>query len=278
LFCLVFGVAKLRRISEGRFWPTYVAFLGLYWMTAPLAWLYAIPVERLLPAYTATLMNLIFLGTVSLWRVLLITRVVSVVFHCRYAAAFPVVMLFADVVVLFLLYTTPLPIIDIMGGIRLTESEDLILGIAVWVGIAAVVSFLVWLVGTITVASRRGAAWRLDPAVIHRDRTISLSLWGLAAFVLLCWLLILPRIQQEQRLRMRVERNLRAGNISEAVSEMARHPQSDFPPHWNPPPLIGYGETAPHPELVLQEVTAQNAPGWIRQLFEEKVENSGRAK
>ena len=60
-------------------------------MTAPLAWIYAIPVERFLGAYEATQANLWMLGIVSVWRIVLMIRVVSVLFGARpRAAAVPV--------------------------------------------------------------------------------------------------------------------------------------------------------------------------------------------
>src|SRR5205823_5833984 len=36
---------KARQILPN-IWSCYLSFLGLYWMTAPLAWLYGIPYER----------------------------------------------------------------------------------------------------------------------------------------------------------------------------------------------------------------------------------------
>ena len=99
----------------------YRSFLGLYWMTAPLAWLYALPVERFLDAPDAVRVNLWLLGIVSVWRVALMTRVVSVIYGRSLLAAFFVVMLFADSVAMFVFWLTPLPIVSIMGGIRLTS-------------------------------------------------------------------------------------------------------------------------------------------------------------
>src|SRR5688572_21713035 len=41
------GAAKAGTVAPG-FWTAYRVFLGLFWMTAPLALLYAIPYERFL--------------------------------------------------------------------------------------------------------------------------------------------------------------------------------------------------------------------------------------
>lgn len=126
LFSLLAATCRLGRSFTGSFWTGYRHFLGLYWMTAPLAWLYAIPIERVFSPARAVQFNLILLAIVSLWRVLLMTRVVSVVFKCHIVNALVLVMLFADAVALSIIYLTPTPIFSMMGGIRLTESEQVI--------------------------------------------------------------------------------------------------------------------------------------------------------
>src|SRR4051812_46517892 len=49
-------------------WYKYRCFLGLFWMTAPLAWLYAIPFERFLDPVSAMQANVYVLGLVATWR------------------------------------------------------------------------------------------------------------------------------------------------------------------------------------------------------------------
>jgi hypothetical protein len=79
LFGLVWLVERGWRRGEQSFGQAYRSFLGLYWMTAPLAWLYAVPVERFLSPADAVRANLWLLGIVALWRVVLMVRVVSYV-------------------------------------------------------------------------------------------------------------------------------------------------------------------------------------------------------
>src|SRR5688572_9882644 len=81
LYLLLRVVGWFRGAGWKPFFAGYWSFLGLYWMTAPLALLYAIPVERFFDAADATRANLVLLGIVSLWRVLLITRVASVLWQ-----------------------------------------------------------------------------------------------------------------------------------------------------------------------------------------------------
>src|ERR1700724_2138456 len=78
---------KARRLLPGII-PSYLTFLGLYWMTAPLAWLYGIPYERFLNEVNAAQANLWTLELVSVWRVLLISRVVAVLTPSSLFSAF----------------------------------------------------------------------------------------------------------------------------------------------------------------------------------------------
>jgi hypothetical protein len=70
LFTLFYGVALLKGAPGPSFFVAYRSFLGLFWMAAPLAWLYAIPYERFLSAWYATGANLWTLSmcNVTNWR------------------------------------------------------------------------------------------------------------------------------------------------------------------------------------------------------------------
>src|ERR1700730_9671732 len=78
LFGLTYGVAQRKGANGPPFYSAYRMFLGLFWMTAPLAWLYAIPYERFFTSWGATVANLSTLACVALWRVALMVRVISV--------------------------------------------------------------------------------------------------------------------------------------------------------------------------------------------------------
>lgn len=254
----------------------YRSFLSLYWMTAPLAWLYAIPVERFLSPGGATSANLWLLGVVALWRVVLMIRVASVMFNEPMRAAVGPVMLFADSVALAILLFTPLPVISIMGGVRLTESELMIRETANTIAVVGILSFPLWLL--LTVLRRRFKP--VNPAFYSSDasRSVSAATWGVAALSLLVWIPILPVTQREQQLRRQVEVDLQAGRIESALQTMSAHSRDDFPPHWDPPPRIGYGESHPPLEDVLKALSETDASPWVRAMFQEKWESTrGRA-
>jgi hypothetical protein len=257
------------------FLSRYAAFLGLYWMTAPLAWLYAVPVERFLDAPDAVRVNLSVLGIVSAWRVALMTRAVSVIYARSGVAAFFVVMLFADTVALAVFWLTPLPILRVMGGIRLTESEQVIQATGFMVRILGAATWLIWLVGALVVMARsrgRQPEQPYNPSALATSRhPVSRGLWVLAAASLLIWAPILPLTQGEQINRRHVETELRKGRIAGAIQFMSQRAREDFPPHWDPPPRAGYGETRPLLVDVLLHLDQPGAALWVKELFRHKL-------
>ena len=97
----------------------------------------------------------------------LMVRVLNVVMGYRWYAALFVVVLFGDAVAQIILLFTPLPIFNIMGGVRLTDSERLIQNVACGITFWGVLTLPVWFVGAVTVwvrsswfgSSRRCLQW-----------------------------------------------------------------------------------------------------------------------
>ncbi len=253
-------------------WVAYRMFLGLFWLTAPLAWLYAIPYERFLTAAQATQANLgtlALVALVALWRVALMVRVVSVLMGYRVPAALFLVMTLADLEALFALRFVPVPIIDVMGGIRLTESERVTQSAAMIVLQAGVCSLPVWLIGAGWACAVSKPAWQVDPALRSKSSQVSRLMWALACGSLVLWALVLPFTQPEQILRHRVERQFAEGRVAAALAEMSAHSPDDFPPHWDPPPKPSYGLA---PVLEVLEVSAEEPPApWVRSVYFAKL-------
>jgi hypothetical protein len=277
LFSLVYGVARRRGIGEQPFLPAYRSFLALYWMTAPLAWLYAIPVERMLAPGDAMQANLWLLGTVAVWRVALMTRVVSVLYGASTWAALWPVMLFADSVALVALFLTPLPVFNVMGGVRLSEREQVIVTVVFFFSITSVATWLLWFLGTMrTLEGPR--TWQYALAEARPVGKVSRPLWILGGCTIAVWLPILPRTQPEQRLRHAVEMDFSERRIADAVSKMSAHRLADFPPHWDPPPHVAYAEEDQLPLLDVLEVAIDpGVPAWIQDIYADKLENQMRA-
>ncbi len=274
LFCLVDVVAWCRNSKRARFLSRYRSLLGLYWMTAPLAWLYAIPVERFLPPADATVANLWFLGIVSLWRVLLITRVFFVLYSQRDAAPSPasfffVVMLFADSLAVFLVSYIDLPILVVMGGVRLTDTESVLAGAKLLVTLFGVLTWPIWLIGTLGVACGK-TQWAWTEADISSHHPMSALVKCLAAASVLVWIAVLPWTQPEQQLRGSVERDLRSSHYRKALTTMSAHRRNEFPPHWDPP-HIGYPRERPRILKIVAALSSEDVK-WVRELFIDKLD------
>lgn len=251
----------------------YLDFLGLYWLTAPLALVYAIPVERLMSAADATRANLWLLGLVALWRVMLMTRVVSVLYGIGFFTALFVVMLFADTVAVILLAMTDLPIVAIMGGIRLSESESALYSTVMLLRVLTVISWPVWLIGAGVAVFRQQPKLEYQPAAHPPYPRVAGHVWAVAVGLVAMWALVLPQTQPEQQLRRQVERDLQGGRIREGLVAMSAHEPGDFPPHWDPPPRVAYRQTTPDITEVMEQLDKLAAKPWVRAVYVEKFDN-----
>jgi uncharacterized protein (TIGR03067 family) len=276
LFLLTYTVAQKKGALGPRFFTAYRMFLGLFWLTAPLAWLYAIPYERFLTPYGATLANLLTLASVALWRVALMVRVVSVLMGFSAWSAMFLVMALADAEALLALKFAPIPILELMGGIQLSQAESLRLKAAFLVGITAGLALVPWIIGAVVTAIHSKPSWQ-GPHAVERSRWLG-SARVLAWCSLAFWLLLLPHTQPEQILRSRVERNLAQGRLTEALADMSTHAQEDFPRYWDPPPRPRYGEDSPPILDVLEAIVDHWPAPWVRELYQEKITDyiSGR--
>lgn len=271
LWWLVACIAPSRSLPEFPLWKTYRAFLGLYWMTAPLAWLYAIPYERWLSPADALRMNLWTLGAVALIRVVLMCRAVHVLTGMTIASSIAAVMLFADSIMLGLLFLTPLPVIEFMGGVRHTESESLLLETAFIVGGLGIVSFPVWSIGYIVALTKRGRTAETPLCLDTPGVPASSGMWLLGFVSLLIWIPILPITQPEQQRRWIVERDLNSGRIADALAFLSRHQPDDFPPSWEPPPYIAYRDVKPPLIDVLEQIIQRPPADWVHRVYADKL-------
>jgi len=271
LYVLVWFGARCRDTFPASFFGGFPSFLSLYWMTAPLAWLYAIPYEMFLSPAEATAANLWTLGIVSVWRVVIMIRVVSVRYGADPWAALFLVMLFADSVALYALAVVPLPVFSIMGGIRLTPSERLIHDITCSIQVLGSLTWPLWLLLTAISLKRTNLYWLPRDWRHPENPPAARSLWLLATFSLVIWVPILPFTQPAQQLRYRAEQLLRDDKLTEAIEFMSQHDRSDFPPHWDPPPRTGYGETRPDISDVLDALLQPEVSPWVREVYADKA-------
>ena len=184
------------------FWKNYRAFLGLFWLTAPLAWLYAIPVERFLDPVAAVEANYLLLAIVATWRVLLMIRVAQVFTGRNVVSAILLVLGFGNAALMAALSFSPWPVIEIMSGARHDEIHkthvEIVQGtfcLAVLAVPALFVLALFYLPFGVT-AKRRRTRKALYPGLTKTaDTPAKRSLWVLAVVSVLVWLPLLPITQ-----------------------------------------------------------------------------------
>lgn len=269
LYVLLYFRVWVADLDLPRFGAGYRSFLSLYWMTAPLAWLYAIPYERFLSAPDSVRANLWTLGIVAAWRVALMIRVAVVLMGYRLLEAITLVLLFADVVAQTILCMTPLPIFSIMGGIRLTESDRIIRGVACFVQCWGCLALPVLGIMSLFVLATAKPKWSASPRTDASTRS-NRRIWVLAIASVAVWAMVLPFTQPEQRLRRKTESALQNGRIDEGIGLMLAHDEKDYPAHWDPPPRVGYPYQNP-PLLDVAEKLADAPPSWVRQKYADKL-------
>jgi len=277
LFSLAYGLGRWKGSLGHPFFSAYRSFLGLFWMTAPLAWLYAIPYERFLTPVGAMRANLGTLGLVSLWRVALMVRVLTVVLNYQVVAAVCVVMAFADGLALTLLTFLPFPLIDVMGGIRLSESDAVLRSTATSVCMLGSCSLPFWLVGVVMAALASKPSWQVAPHASGTEASRpSTGLRILAWSSVAIWGVLLPFTQPEQQLRYRVEHDFEEGRIDTALAEMSAHRRSDFPPHWSPPPryvstVLGNNMTTFL--QICEAIDKERTAPWVQAIYLNKLQD-----
>lgn len=255
------------RHKVGSACPSYRAFLSVYWMTAPLAWLYGIPVERLGSEELAVKLNTLFLSIVAFWRVMLIIRAIVVQYGARIGDAIPVVMLFADCVMLTLLAFVPIPILSFMGGIKSSPSETFIALTTVFAELLGYISLLIWTLGTLA-AFAQDTPWEQKDLTSLPPTKMTRRVWVLAILAIAGWCSLLPITQPEQQLRRQVETQFRSGKLQDAIAIMSRHQPQDFPPYWDPPPRVTY--TLQHNTFTVADIVElmiDQPTNWVRQIY-----------
>ncbi len=85
-------------------------------------------------------------------------------------------------------------------------------------------------IGMLLVLISKQNRWRF--ATIPARFAVPRWFWVIPAAALAIWIPLLPKPQREQQLRYVVEQDLRRGNIEAALTTLAAHYRSEFPPHW----------------------------------------------
>jgi hypothetical protein len=225
---LVRGFAR-RHFPEGiqKQWPT---FMALFWMTAPVAWLYAIPVERFLDPYRAAEANIGLLAIVSLWRVLLMSRVLSVLFEIHFCRALGWVLVAASFEVIVVIFlgaffggSLSRSILAGMSGMRNAPEENLLSSVlgAVWEWSWAVLVVCLFALAVLRFQGTIQPLPKLAPGKMP---------WVQLAILAVVWAGIAIEPQKEQQHFISHASLMDKKAYSEALAYLGKHQASDFPP------------------------------------------------
>lgn len=203
----------------GSFWT----FLALFWLTAPCAWILAIPVEEMLDSVAALKINLALLAVVSIWRVWLFDRVIKVLTGTR--IVWPVLALGMPIFAVGSVLAQ-LSLVGIMTGGSRTEEQAILLAVSGFIGIWAL--YLTVPAWVLYVVFRR----RAKPyASFESPQDVTYS-WGIK---IICPLLLVGSmalvVPAQIRLRRLVhfQRLIAAGRPGKAVAYANQFGESQFP-------------------------------------------------
>lgn len=267
---LLYGVTQLlawSRIREVAFFPGWRAFLTLVWMTAPMAWLYAIPYERFLSPVDAAKANIATLFVVAIWRVLLLARAGWVLLGTPAWFQFSVTTTVSAAAMGIGLMFRSLELVGMMGGIQLTEEERVVHHATLAAMGVCQLTFLfgaaVALTTTLRPWSDEHSASRLNGGKCSRFA------WLLPVVVTAMFTCVMPSTQAEQRSRTKFELLFWETDYRAALA-LLEEPERTFPPGWVPPPRVSvYDYDSPLLELV--EIAADVSPeGRAARLYLEK--------
>ncbi|MCM8541805.1 MAG: hypothetical protein NE328_16170 [Lentisphaeraceae bacterium] len=168
-------------------------FLAVFWLTAPCAWVYAIPVESLFDSLTALKINLWLLFIVALWRVLLFTRVIKVLTGVNIILA---IITLACPVIFISTFFSQLSLLGIMSGGNHSEEQLVLMNANSSVGGIAFFIFLPILL--LYISQAKGTKkFKSFETLQNRKTTLAVKLSCLGIFI--GSLLILIKPQQQMR-------------------------------------------------------------------------------
>jgi hypothetical protein len=249
----------------------WLCFMGLFWMTAPVAWLYAIPVERFFDSYRAAQANLALLGVVALWRVLLMARIISVLQGLRFIRSLGWVLIPASIEVLLVVFFGTLfspsfgrRVMSSMSGMRNAPEENLLMS-GLDVALKGAVAILILTIVVLALRRFQGTV-RSFPAM-RQSRMPVLGLAGLT----IVWVLIAIPAQIEQQRFLTHARLIERGAYRESIDYLARYSPHDFPPSRRLEPNAYEYRVYRHLPEIMNVLEAAD-PEWIRNLHLEQME------
>jgi|GEM_PF-2163937 len=246
-------------------YSNYLAFLHCFLMTAPMAWLYGIPVEQFSGILASSIFNFSILLVVSVWRVALMIRVLVVLFNFTALRAFALIAIPASAEMFFGTLMKSMDIVGIMGGIRLDEGEKFLLQATQTMTIGSVVLFVIAII--VAFISKRGDLKE------HIEKSpgvpVAASSWILAVGAIVAWSLFALPHQKKLRTKADFSQLIRKREYKQASLFLVDKTQSDFPKHHSlvRQPSMFSAPTV-HVTLLAQKTSF---PEWFREQLKNDV-------
>ena len=229
---------RLQGVVSGLF-----TVLALFWMTAPLAWLYGLPFERWSANRgIAVKRRLWALAVVSVWRMALMARVLCVLGGLTAWSAVLFVVVFGDIVAITAVWLIPKPkpermpqVMSVMGGFspRGSHERRVVQRVS---GCLLPFMWLTLIIGLPLLFENVSKAPPIRlPAPPEPRSTAASDLWSAAFGSVAFWTLLLPLSQRKQRVRTKLELLIEHGEYQQAVAELARRSAPELPVKWVPP-------------------------------------------
>lgn len=276
LFFIVIHLAELRPRQKAtgdtppKLRHQYPLFLTLFWMTAPSAWLYAIPIERLSNPSVSAVFNASLLIVVSIWRVCLMARVISVVLEWSYRNALRIILFCALIeagIILGLggVQNLGKAIAAGMMGMRNAPEEDLLIGFINGVFLLTCILFPV-VGGCEWIAEKEGGKSAFKPA---RRSSFNQLGWMLAPTAI--WIAIAIAPQHETKHHHNHRQLTLQGNYEEAMLYLEDLKLDDLSPSKRLAPEPYEMELWDHLPGTLDQLSP-TTPSWIQNYYRNYAE------
>ena len=255
-----------RRHIEEHTHNQWESFMAVFWMTAPIAWLYAIPVERFLDLYQAAQANLTLLGIVSVWRVLLMGRAMSVLLEVPFLRALGWVLIAASLEIIVVVFIGAFTsgafgqrILASMMGMRNAPEENLLSSVLGNVWIAA------WIVLFLVLAVTALVAFNGTAKPLPRPVPATTP-WVFLTFMTVAWICVAWPAQEKQRRFVTHAALLKKKDYAGALEYLASYQAADFPPSRRLEPNPYEYRVWPDLPPTIALLNA-NTPPWIREKY-----------
>ncbi len=267
---LIYGFLQLM-LSIPAAKGNFRTFLSFFWLTAPCAWLYGIPVERWMSLLDATKWNVAFLLIVSIWRICLMARAVSVLSNTSFFLSLLIIVVPASAEMGIGSFFQRLSLIGAMSGSRLPSHNDwlvqtthIVMLTSVWCFLLAVV---VWGIyhekrfpktaadtSTGLAKARIGSGWKI---------------WLLPGLALLGWAGIALPEQPVVNRTYQLKQLIHAERYREAIDYAAHFKEQDFSQIQEFPPGSYPSYIGQRLVRLLVELKPDD-PTWLRKVWQEE--------